>query len=163
MLGFLSHTNTIRVDLYSYYVSCVLRIQTQYGSIRARYKITNQLIDPLIDQCITQYKHSLQKISIKNIHTNLTQIKTDDGLDTDVWTGFVCLFISLFMALVRNRKRSKQDCLWLFHDQKLMVGGKRGKWQFLPRVVFLWRFSFCCGFIAQFLWFSSHDQKLPIG
>ena len=49
MLGFLSHTNTIQVHLYSYYVLRITNTDTIHGSIRARYKITNQLIDPLIN------------------------------------------------------------------------------------------------------------------
>lgn len=140
MLGFLSHTNTIQVHLYSYYVLRITNTDTIHGSIRARYKITNQLIDPLINQC-TQDKHSLWKISIKNIHTSLTQNKTFDGLDMEVQTGILSVcFFSVYDFVDKQKKRQtrlteQSRSLWVFHDQKLWLVETRGKWLFLLLVV----------------------------
>ena len=154
MLGFLSHTNTIQIHLYSYYV---LRI-TNTNTIRVHSSgiQIHQSINWSINQLVhTQYNHSLQIISIKFIHSHLTQNKkTDDGLDLVVQTGFVCLFIFLSRLCFKTEEQTNSMIdQWstCFHDQKSLVGvGKGGKYLFPPTGV--------CGFIAHFLWFSSSRE-----
>ena len=148
MLGFLSHTNTIQIHLYSYYV---LRI-TNTNTIRVHSSgiQIHQSINWSINQLVqTQYNHSLQIISIKFIHSHLTQNKkTDDGLDLVVQTGFVCLFIFLSRLCFETEEQTMID-QWstCFHDQKSLVGvGKGGKYLFPPTGVLWFHRAIFCGF-----------------
>ena len=151
MLGFLSHTNTIQIHLYSYYV---LRI-TNTNTIRVHSSgiQIHQSINWSINQLVhTQYKHSLQIISIKFIHSHLTQNKkTDDGLDLVVQTGFVCLFIFLsHLCFETEEQTNSMIDQWstCFHDQKSLVGlvGKGRKYLFPPTGVLWFHRAIFCGF-----------------
>ena len=144
MLGFLSHTNTIQIYLYSYYV---LRI-TNTNTIRVHSSgiQIHQSINWSINQLVhTQYKHSLQIISIKFIHSHLTQNKkkTDDGLDLVVQTGFVCLFIFLARLSFETEEQTNSmiDQWSTFHDQKSLVG-----YLFPPTGVLWFHRAIFCGF-----------------
>ena len=152
MLGFLSHTNTIQIHLYSYYV---LRI-TNTNTIRVHSSgiQIHQSINWSINQLVqTQYNHSLQIISIKFIHSPPTQNKkkTDYGLDLVVQTGFVCLFIFLSRLCFETEEQTNSMIYqWstCFHDQKSLVGlvGKGGKYLFPPTGVLWFHRAIFCSF-----------------
>ena len=156
MLGFLSHTNTIQIHLYSYYV---LRI-TNTNTIRVHSSgiQIHQSINWSINQLVhTQYNHSLQIISIKFIHSRLTQNKkTDDGLDLVVQTGFVCLFIFLSrLCFETEEQTNKYDRPMVNLFPRLEIVGRVG-WK--RRKVFVSP-NWCLVVSSRnFLWFSSSRE-----
>ena len=152
MLGFLSHTNTIQIHLYSYYV---LRI-TNTNTIRVHSSgiQSHQSINWSINQLVhTQYRHSLQIISIKFIHSHLTQNKKKQMM-AQTWLSRLALsaclfFCPVFLLKQKNKQTSKID-QWstCIHDQKSLVGlvGKGGKYLFPPTGVLWFHRAIFCGF-----------------
>ena len=151
MLGFLSHTNTIQIHLYSYYV---LRI-TNTNTIRVHSSgiQIHQSINWSINQLVhTQYNHSLQIISIKFIHSHLTQNKKKQMM-AQTWLSRLalsaCLFFCRIFVLKQKNKQTSMIDQWstCFHDQKSLVGvGKGGKYLFPPTGVLWFHRAIFCGF-----------------
>ena len=161
MLGFLSHTNTIQIHLYSYYV---LRI-TNTNTIRVHSSgiQIHQSINWSINQLVqTQYNHSLQIISIKFIHSHLTQNKKKQMM-AQTWLSRLalsaCLFFCRVFVLKQKNKQTSMIDQWstCFHDQKSLVGLENEESICFPQLV-------SCGFIAQFfvvfLFTRNRDQKV---
>ena len=152
MLGFLSHTNTIQIHLYSYYV---LRI-TNTNTIRVHSSgiQIHQSINWSINQLVhTQYNHSLQIISI---HSFTPHSKQKKQMMAQTWLSrlaIVCLFIFLsHLCFETEEQTNKYDRpnQWstCFHDQKSLVGlvRKGGKYLFPPTGVLWFHRAIFCGF-----------------
>ena len=157
MLGFLSHTNTIQIHLYSSY----LLHNTNTNTIRVHSSgiQIHQSINWSINQLVhTQYNHSLQIISIKFIHSHLTQNKKKQMM-AQTWLSrlaIVCLFIFLsHLCFETEEQTNKYDRPMVNLFPRLEIVGRVG-WK--RRKVFVSP-NWCLVVSSRnFLWFSSSRE-----